>query len=639
MNTSLIFRKSEFRLFLLLALTGLILRGLYLFEYAHFANFDLAIGADVGEYHTRAQEILRGIFFPAVPDIHAPLYSFFIAGLQKIGLSLPGIRIFQTLLNYFSWISLFFLLRKKEFPEKCAFAFLGLSMILAPLIFHPAELISEALLLPLLTAVFFFIDSAENTSFRQKAVFSSSAGIFSALALLTHGMLSGFLLLETLYLFFRKKWLIGAFFAGGILLVILPFITVKSCHYGRLSGIQANTGFNIFLGNNAKANGLCYMRPGNLWRKTHTTAHLQARSRNISTDRYFLEKAFEFWKKVPLKATGLYFKKILLVFSGKEYIAGADGGFLFCRTDTINFLRFLTFPLFFFALFGVWYLCKQELPVWTPPLLLGAALLIMQILTVTSGRYRLMMFPALIYLAAIGISYLKWKKWFLPVCLIFLFSVWKTYSFMGTDKAEGTALLGQAHFLKGNYEHAEELLIFAGKRFKDSSRIDNMLGNIAERKGNIAEARKKYLKVTKEEPFMPEGWMNLANVTPDPVKADKFFRTALEAAAPAPSADLTYNYAKFLYSIKNSQGAEEMLKRTFNIDSHHVMALNLSGLLAADKKEFKAASEFFHRAALQKPQEAGFWKNTAITAQLAGNKKLEAEAAQKYLTLIRNTKK
>ena len=215
MNTSLIFRKSEFRLFLLLALTGLILRGLYLFEYAHFANFDLAIGADVGEYHTRAQEILRGIFFPAVPDIHAPLYSFFIAGLQKIGLSLPGIRIFQTLLNYFSWISLFFLLRKKGFPEKCAFAFLGLSMILAPLIFHPAELISEALLLPLLTAVFFFIDSAENTSFRQKAVFSSSAGIFSALALLTHGMLSGFLLLETLYLFFRKKWLIGAFFAGG----------------------------------------------------------------------------------------------------------------------------------------------------------------------------------------------------------------------------------------------------------------------------------------------------------------------------------------------------------------------------------------------------------------------------------------
>ena len=207
MSTSLISRKSEFRLFLFLALTGLILRGLYLFEYAHFANFDLAIGADVGEYHARAQEILRGIFFPASPDIHAPLYSFFIAGLQKLGFSIPGIRIFQTLLNYFSWIALFFLLLKKEFPEKCAFIFLGLSMVLAPLIFHPAELISESLLLPLLTIAFFCIDSAEKPSAQHKAVYASSAGIFSALALLTHGMLSGFLVLESLYLFFRKKWL------------------------------------------------------------------------------------------------------------------------------------------------------------------------------------------------------------------------------------------------------------------------------------------------------------------------------------------------------------------------------------------------------------------------------------------------
>ena len=639
MNTSLISRKSEFFLFLFLALTGLILRGLYLFEYAHFANFDLPIGADVGEYHTRAQEILRGIFFPSTPDIHAPLYSFFLAGLQKIGLSIPGIRIFQTLLNYFSWIFLFFLLRKKELPGRCSFVFLGVAMILAPLIFHPAELISEALLLPLLTTVFWCLDSAENASARPQCVFASSAGIFSALALLTHGMLSLFLLLESLYLFFRKKWLIGSCFAGGILLIVLPFIIVKSCHYKSISGIQANAGFNIFLGNNAKANGLCYMRPGNLWRKTHFQANLQARSRHISTDRYFLEKAFDFWKKTPLKAAGLYLKKIPLVFSGKEYIAGADGGFLFCRTETINFLRFLTFPLFLFALSGVWYLWKQKLPVWSSPLILGAAFLIMQILTVTSGRYRLMMYPGVIYLAAIGISYLKWKKWIVPVCLIFLLTLWKTYSFMGADKAEGTALLGQAHFLKGNYEHAEDLLLFAGKRYKDSSRIDNMLGNIAERKGNIAEAGNFYAKVTKEEPFMPEGWMNLANVTPDPVKADKFFRNALEAAAPAPSADLTYNYAKFLHAVRNHRGAEEMLKKTFNIDPDHVMAFNLSGLLAADKKDFKSASEFFYRAALLKPQEAGFWKNTAITARLAGNKKLEAEAAQKYLDLIRNTKK
>jgi tetratricopeptide (TPR) repeat protein len=263
----------------------------------------------------------------------------------------------------------------------------------------------------------------------------------------------------------------------------------------------------------------------------------------------------------------------------------------------------------------------------------------MQILTVTSGRYRLMMFPALIYLAAIGACHFHWKKWIAPVLLIFLLCIWKTYSFMGANKAEGTALLAQAHFLKGNYEHAEDLLLFAGKHFKDSSRIDNMLGNIAERKGNIDAARKYYSKVTREEPFMAEGWMNLANVTPDPVKADQFFRNALEAAGSAPAADLTYNYAKFLHAVRNYSKAEEMLKATFKIDSSHVMALNLCGLMAAEKKDFKKAAELFYRAALLKPDEPGFWKNTAIMAQLAGNKKLETDAVQKYLNLRRNKRK
>ena len=81
---NLISRKSDFRIFLLIALSGLLLRGLYLFEYAHFVNFDLAIGADIGEYQSRALEILKGKFFPDTPDIHAPLYSFFLAALQKI---------------------------------------------------------------------------------------------------------------------------------------------------------------------------------------------------------------------------------------------------------------------------------------------------------------------------------------------------------------------------------------------------------------------------------------------------------------------------------------------------------------------------------------------------------------------------
>ena len=609
------------------------MRGLYLFQYSHFVNFDLAVGADIGEYAARAAEIMKGKFFPDTPEIHAPFYSFFLAGLQKIGFNVVGIRIFQTLLNYFSWIALFIILLKKNVPEKIALIFLGLAMCLAPLIFHPAELISETLLLPLFTAVFFFLDTAEESKSPSSSLAALPAGIFSAFALLTHGMVSGFIVLETVYLLFRKKWAAAALFAAGVLLLTVPFLTAKSIHYKNISGIQGNTGFNIFLGNNPKADGLCYMRPGNTWRKSHIQAQKSAEKRQISTDRYWLEQVRDFWLRSPGKALWLYVKKIPLIFSAKEHIAGADGGFLYCRTDIMNWLRILTFPVFLFAFYGIYLLIRKEKNLfWPTPLILGTALFIMQILTVTSGRYRLLMFPAILYLAAVGAVHFNWKKLFPFVAGTALLSFLVTYSFLGKDKAEAAALLGQAHFIKGHYVPAEDLLLFAKKRFRDSSRIDNLLGNIAEKKGDLPLARAYYAEVTVREPYMPEGWMNLANVTPDPERAGKYFRRAFETS-PRPTADLTFNYARFLYAVKRSSEAEKLLEKTFSLDPDHIMALNLKGVIAADKKDFQQAAKFFLRAATLKENEPGFWRNTAIMARMAGDRELENKAANKFFQL------
>lgn len=630
LNTNLISLKNKTFLFYLLALSGLFLRGLYLFEYSHFANFDLAIGADVGEYASRAKEIMQGKFFPDSPEIHAPLYSFFLAFLQKIGLDIVGIRIFQTFLNYFAWIALYFLIKKIKIRENICFIFLGLSMILAPVIFHPAELVSESLLLPLFAGVFYLLFLSEDSNSPQKKLFPLGAGVLSALTLLTHGMSIAFIFFQTLYFAWQKTWLRGALFAAGVLLIILPFFAVKSSFYGKFTGIQANTGFNIFLGNNPKATGLCYMRPGNTWRKEHVQAQRSAEKRGISTDRFWLEKAFHFWKTSPWAGIKLYCKKIPLIFSGRDHIAGADGGFLFCRTAVMNLLRFLTFPVFILAFYGLAVICKKREPLWSAPLILALGLLLMQIVTVTSGRYRLLMFPAVIYLAAAGGAYLNWRKWIWPFLILLMCSVWFTYNFMGSNKAEATALLGEAHFIKGNYEHAEELLLFAQKRFKDSARIENMLGNIAEKHKNFPRARYFYAKAAQAESFMPEAWMNLANITSDPKAAEKYFKRALEAAAPSPGADLTFNYAKFLHAAKRSREAEKFLQQTLATASDHVMALNLSGIIAFEKKDFSSASQFFFRAAELNPKEIGFWRNCAIAARLAGNAPLEQHAIKKF---------
>ena len=627
-------------LFAAILFAGALLRISYLAEYGTYDNFDLAIGADVGEYASRAKEIISGRFFPAEPEIHAPLYSFFLAFLQICGAGVPAIRIIQTLLNFGACVWLFFIMGSQGISEKVRLCFLAGILVLAPFIFHPAELISESLLLPLFTIVFYFLAAGEKRDDYACQLWILGAGIFSGLAFLTHGLAGAFLPVMVLFFAVRRQGLRCTAFAAGAILVILPFCIAKSVHYGKPSGIQNNTGFNIYLGNNPKATGGCFMRPGNLWRKTHIQARDEAVGRGITTDRLWLERAADFWRKTPGKALSLWAKKIPMIFSGNDLIAGADGGFIFCRSETVDLTRFLTFPVICLALPGIWFIRRRRKkePLWLPPLLLALALFAAQVLTVTSGRYRLMMFPGILYLAAAGCAGISWKKCFLPMLLLFLLGIWCTYGFMIRDRYEGCALLGEAAFRKGDCSHARDLLLFARKGMKDASRIDNMLGNIAEKEGDIVQARKWYEGVAKAEPYMPEGWMNLANLTPDPRQAETYFRKALDVSGSSPAPDLLFNYARLLYGTNRKAQARELLEQALRSSPEVPQVYNLSGIIAMEEKRFRDAEQLFRRAAELAGNEPGFWRNAAVAARLSGNRELQISAEKRFLELQQKRK-
>ena len=627
-------------LFFGILLAGALLRVFYLSEYSAFDNFDLAIGADIGEYASRAREIMAGRIFPAEPEIHAPLYSFFLALLQTCGAGVPAVRIIQTVLNFAACVWLFFIMGIVGISEKVRFFFLPGILVLAPFIFHPAELISESLLLPLFAAVFFFLASSEKCEESAAVPRILAAGIFSGLACLTHGLAGAFLPAMLLHFAVRRQGMRCAAFAAGAVLMILPICIVKSVHYGKPVGIQGNTGFNIYLGNNPRATGGCYMRPGNLWRKTHIKARDEAAKRGITTDRLWLERAFDFWRKTPGKALILWAKKIPMIFSGNDLIAGADGGFLFCRSETVDLLRFLTLPIICLALPGIWFVIRRRKtePLWWPPLLLALALLAAQVMTVTSGRYRLMMFPGILYLAAAGGAGLDWKKCFLPALLLFLICLWGTYGFMACNRIEGAALLGEAAFRKGDYSQAEDLLLLSRRGMRDSSRIDNLLGGIAEKKGDFARARKWYEGVVKAEPYMPEGWMNLANLTSDPRQAEAYFRKALELSGSSPAPDLLFNYARLLYGTKRKVQAKELLDQALRSSPEVPQVYNLSGIIAMEEKRFRNAEQLFYRAARLAENEPGFWRNTAVAARFSGNKDLQFLAEKRFVELQQKRK-
>ena len=110
---------------LILIFLGLLIRAIYLLEYSQFLNFDLALGADVTEYDRRAREILSGSFFSSTPEIHAPLYSFFLSFIYLISnCSIVFARVIQILLNFIAFILLSKLLEKYDFPFNFRMIFL-----------------------------------------------------------------------------------------------------------------------------------------------------------------------------------------------------------------------------------------------------------------------------------------------------------------------------------------------------------------------------------------------------------------------------------------------------------------------------------------------------------------------------------
>ncbi len=618
-----------------LAAAGALLRLLYLAEFSAFENFSVAAGADISEYHARALELLNGQFFPAIPDIHAPLYSFFLAAVYGCGGGIVTARILQTLLNFAALLFLYRLTGYYKIKESVRLLFLGFSMIAAPLIFHPAELVSESLLLPLFALCFGAFAFAEQ---KKKMAGYVCAGLCAGLAAATHGLSLAFIGAETVYSLWEKKWKSLLLFLAGALLVIAPVIIAKSVHYKQFCGIQANTGFNIWLGNNAEADGTCYLRPGLRWNKLHRQAAEKSRKEHISTDRIWLSRCRDFIVSHPLQETALLGKKAFLVFHPSELAAGSDNRAVFRRTTVMRLGSWLSAFLLFAGIAGC-FLWKQTQ--WVHPFLLTAAVFAAQVLTVTSGRYRLVMWLGLLLSAALFWNWIFEKRRLYFGCAVLLLSLAGS-AFCNlrlpdeTEQIEAKQMLGEAAYLKHDLRRSKELLkeVVSSEFALAPAHAANLLGSIAETEKNPALAVACYRQAIKADPDEFEGWMNLANLAPLQYKAGLFSK-AFQCAGPRPKAELCFNYALFLYQMKHLEECAEYCQKGLKQNPAYAPALNLYAITLLQKKppEYKKAARLLRRAVQAEPENAGFWRNLLVAARYAGDKELAAQAERKLKSM------
>nr|HPN84843.1 glycosyltransferase family 39 protein [Victivallales bacterium] len=503
-----------------LIISGIIFRVFYLVQYSSSPVFEIPSGPDVVEYYDWAREILSGNLLWSELKLHSPAYPFYLASLIKIFQSnFFLIRLFQQILFLCSGILLFYFLfvRGVEDARKIQTGLLASTIwtFYPPLIYLSGELFSEALLIPLICAMTIFVRLAlDNTNRSSSQIFCALFGLSSALSILTHPLslffvIANFAILSvnlsrSLNTYKRISYLIAA--AGVFFIILAPFSVYNGINFGKFFPFQANSGFNLYLGNNANADGTCYVRPGPEWDKIHDEAVFIAEESGITKDQYFITKSVNFLIEKPLLWTGLFLKKIFLVWNSRELVSGADMPELRYFTAIQKWTSWSFAVLGFFGLAGL--ICRaygrKFSSVEIQLLCLLGTFWLTQVITVTSSRYRAPILLAVIFFASDFLTGFRKNfesgKRVVCVCAmlvsLLVVCVFPAPKDFERNRAEACTILGEAYLKKGDLDKAEELLAQASFLDPNWSRNHNMLGMIYQKKGIYEEAIASFSRAT-----------------------------------------------------------------------------------------------------------------------------------------------
>ena len=667
---------------------GIAWRMIYLVQFSQSPLFTFPCGPDVEEYDLRAREIIGGKILWDKTQIHAPLYPFTLATLYKItGFNHFAVRGMQLTLGFLAAIPLILLLLKENITNRRITAFFALIWLFYPPgIFYQAEYISESLCIVLITLSLFFLYFSDSRLGAGKKYPMPVAGLLCGLAVITHPLSALFPLFivvhQILSYIFRNetKFIRNAVtFLIPVALCTVPVAIYNGTVVKSGFSIQANGGFNFFLGNNPDSDGTCYLRPGKKWDDSHRTAAAQAAAMGHGTDSYFIGKSAEFIVSHPLKWLGLTARKFLLNWNHRELNAGADSWKIRYFSEFQKVFSWTGGIVLVLALFGFLIVVKSGKTIYPYRyfILLLISFWLAQTIFVTSGRYRYPALPAFIIFCAFALDYLctnirrlnliRHGRTFserhqlgdiVPAScqrssgntisyMIKLFSydlAVLAFAFLlvfmpsaglspAVDDAESDSILGEAYLKSGDLANAEDHILASSSVLGDWSRTWNLLGIIRQRKGNREDAEKYFLKAAAADPHDSNALMNLALISSDKGeigKPDKLFAEALEITPDSPP--LLFNYGFYLQKNNKLKEAEEAYRKCLEAYPSHRPALNNMGFIMMNKGDTASAEEYYTKALALDPKNPGIMANLAA-AKFANGKKDEADI------LIKKTEK
>jgi len=460
------------------ALVAVVFRIIYFYQLKSASPVYSRLIHDSALFNELAHRVVKNGLVLEQPFYISPLYIYFLAFVYKVfGDAINAVRFIQFLMGVGTSLMTFYL-AGYFFNKKIAFIAGLMAAVYAPFLFMEGNLLGTSAATFFLTASMLLLVLSKANWLGFLSAFTS--GILLSLAIC--GRPNLILLIPVPIIYFvvkrQKTAILVLLNVVGISIPLLLTGVHNQLASGQFTILTTHGGINFYIGNNEKATGVWEAPEGieasvsaiNLEEsKRFAEKVLGKKLTSSQVSRFWYKRAFSFIIKHPVRWTALTVKKFLLFWSSYETPLNFDYYF---HQHYSSLLRFPLFNLIVYmplALFGLIVFVPKWKKVW----MLYAVILLACLSVVMffmADRYRIVVLPFLIIMAAAGIVHLvkafsdkNEKKWVSIGILIVLFAVETVYTqkrISETNFANDYYNLSLSHLIENDIRGA----VYWGKR-------------------------------------------------------------------------------------------------------------------------------------------------------------------------------
>lgn len=359
-------------------------------------------------YDLKAMKILQSAA-EKKPFYQAPLYSYFLALIYKIGghdYLIP--RLLQSAIGAINCVMVA-LIGKRLFGGREGLLAGYIAALYGPLIHFESELLRPVLIIFFGLAMILCLLSWSE----DRPIWATLAGLMMGLSAITRENILIVLPVIVMYLWMsskKSKWLAPVLFIAFTIILIIPVTVDNYKKSGDFVAISTQGGMNFYIGNSADSDRLTGLQPGIEWEKMAFSPReeLGPDPKPSEFQLWFIKKALKDISQSPTEWLGKLVKKLYLVFYGEELTPNSNLDLYREHSFLLRILIFKCGPLFVpFGLlfpFFVLGLATKEAPrdKW---LLIGFIIAYSFSLMIfhVRARYRVPLVPLMIPFAAAGI--------------------------------------------------------------------------------------------------------------------------------------------------------------------------------------------------------------------------------------------